>query len=80
MFSSKNDGFFVLNYLSSKLLILDNQEARLMRAQNTHERRDEMEGRQRRESRDRKHSCICISFLKHLMIKDFMVVMNINMF
>ena len=41
---------------------------------------DEMEGRRRRESRDREHSCICISFLEHLMIQDFMVVMNINTF
>ena len=43
------------------------------------ERRDETEGRQRRESRDREHFCICISFLEHLIIQDFMVVMNINM-
>ena len=44
------------------------------------ERGDETEGRQMRESRDREHSCICISFLEYLMIQDFMVVMNINMF
>ena len=34
----------------------------------------------RRESRDRVHSCICIFFLKHLMIKNFMVLMNDMMF
>ena len=42
--------------------------------------RDEMEGRRGCESRDCEHSCICISFLDHLMIQDFMVVMNIKMF
>ena len=31
------------------------------------------------ESRDREHSCISIYFLEHLMVQDFMVVMNINM-
>ena len=42
--------------------------------------KDETEGRQRHELRDRVHPYICISFLEHLMIEDFMVVMNINMF
>ena len=32
------------------------------------------------ELRDREHSCISISFLEHLMVQDFMAVMNIDMF
>ena len=32
------------------------------------------------EPRDCEHSCISISFLEHLMVQDFMVVMNIDMF
>ena len=33
-----------------------------------------------RELRDRVHSCICIFFLEHLMIENFMAVMNDMMF
>ena len=43
-------------------------------------RTEGMEGQRRRESRYREHSYICISFLKHLMIQDSLVVMNIIMF
>ena len=36
--------------------------------------------RHKHESRDCVHSCICTFFLKHLMIENFIIVMNDMMF